>query len=176
MRFPLRDFTDQFISNSYQDVLQQYSTESIFYVLDGYGNVVLSFPSSSIGSGIITNDITSSMSVATASYSVTSSYSPMIASGTGREIQYNNSGTLGADSTFIYNENIKTLYVGSISTILDGNVTRSSEYISSIYLSSGRTLSISRSGSYISSITDGNKIWSFSRTDGYISSWNVNTV
>ena len=70
MQFPDRDLTSQYISSSYQDVLQQYpSGSSLLYVLDGYGNVVFSIPSASIGSIIITSDITSSMTVLSASYS-----------------------------------------------------------------------------------------------------------
>ena len=36
MQFPTQDFTDQFISESYQDVVQIYNN----YLLDGYGNVI----------------------------------------------------------------------------------------------------------------------------------------
>jgi hypothetical protein len=74
MRFPTRDFTYQYISRSYQDVIQQYTPDNTFYILDGYGNVILSFPSASAGSGIITSDMTSSMSVASSSYFFTQSY------------------------------------------------------------------------------------------------------
>ena len=73
MTFPLRDFTNQYISSSYQDVLQQYTPSDTFYVLDGYGNVVFSLPSSSIGEMLIAANMTASMSVATASYVQTSS-------------------------------------------------------------------------------------------------------
>lgn len=70
MRFPARDLTDQYISSSYQDVLQQYhTTGSSLYVLDGYGNVVFGIPSSSLGNSVITSDVTSSMTVLSASYS-----------------------------------------------------------------------------------------------------------
>jgi hypothetical protein len=55
---------------SYQDVLQQYfNTGSLLYVLDGYGNVVFGIPSASIGDTIITSNMTSSMTVLSASYS-----------------------------------------------------------------------------------------------------------
>ena len=74
MRFPLRDFTSQYISSSYQDVLQQYTPSDIFYVLDGYGNVVFSLPSSSIGQMLIASNMTASMTVASASYAITQSY------------------------------------------------------------------------------------------------------
>jgi hypothetical protein len=70
MRFEERDLTEQYISLSFQDVLQQYpNTSSQFYILDGYGNVVFSIPSASIGSIVITSDITASMTVLSASYS-----------------------------------------------------------------------------------------------------------
>ena len=36
MQFPSQDFTDQYISKSYQDVVQIYGQ----YLLDGYGNVI----------------------------------------------------------------------------------------------------------------------------------------
>lgn len=74
MQFPARDLTNQYISKSYQDVLQQYPQPSYLYVLDGYGNVVFAIPSASIGSVIITSDVTASMTVATASYAQTSSF------------------------------------------------------------------------------------------------------
>ena len=69
MRFPSRDLSDQFISSSYQDVLQQYMPADYLYVLDGYGNVVFGVPSASIGYTLITSDITSSMTVGSASVS-----------------------------------------------------------------------------------------------------------
>lgn len=69
-RFPERDLTDQFISLSYQDVLQQYvNTGSYVYVLDGYGNVVFGIQTASLGNVVITSDMTSSMTVLSASYS-----------------------------------------------------------------------------------------------------------
>jgi hypothetical protein len=70
MRFLSRDLTDQYISLSYQDVLQQYvNTGSLVYVLDGYGNVVFGIPTASVGYTVITSDVTSSMTVLSASYS-----------------------------------------------------------------------------------------------------------
>lgn len=53
MNFPSRDLTNQYISLSYQDVLQQYIAAPTSYVLDGYGNVLFSFPSSSTGGSIV---------------------------------------------------------------------------------------------------------------------------
>lgn len=70
MRFPNRDFTDQYISSSYQDVLQKYSnTSSLVYILDGYGNVVYGLVTSSVGDVLITSNMTSSMTVLSASFS-----------------------------------------------------------------------------------------------------------
>lgn len=78
MQFPARDFTNQYISTSYQDVLQKYNPSDTFYILDGLGNVIFSIPSSSLGQVLVTSDITSSMSVATASYAITYSYSNIV--------------------------------------------------------------------------------------------------
>ena len=78
MRFPLRDFTNQYISASYQDVLQQYFPSDTFYVLDGYGNVVFTLSSASVGQMLITSNMTASMTVATASYVQTSSYTNIL--------------------------------------------------------------------------------------------------
>jgi hypothetical protein len=62
MRFIDRDLTEQYISMSYQDVLQQYvNTGSLLYVLDGYGNVVFGFLSSSVGDTLVTTNMTSSL-------------------------------------------------------------------------------------------------------------------
>ncbi len=70
-----RDLSDQYISLSYQDILQQYpNTSSILYVLDGYGNVVFGIPTASIGYNVITSDITASLTFPSASYSLTASY------------------------------------------------------------------------------------------------------
>lgn len=74
MQFPLRDLTNQFISLSYQDVVQRYDpSTSTIYLLDGYGDVILSFPSSSNGQ-ILTTDQTASYSLYS-DFSGTSSYS-----------------------------------------------------------------------------------------------------
>jgi len=70
MQFPARDFTNQYISASYQDVLQKYIPSDTLYVLDGLGNVLFSIPSSSIGQILITSDVTSSMTVASSSYTI----------------------------------------------------------------------------------------------------------
>ena len=74
MQFPTRDLTEQFISQSYQDVVQNYIPSDILYFLDGYGNVLFSVPSDSIGQTVITSDVTASMTVLSSSYSVTASY------------------------------------------------------------------------------------------------------
>jgi hypothetical protein len=79
MRFPERNLADQYISLSYQDVLQQYvNTGSYRYVLDGYGNVIFGIGTGSIGQIVITSDMTASMTVATASYALTQSYISII--------------------------------------------------------------------------------------------------
>ncbi len=74
--YPSRDLTNQYISLSYQDVVQKYSPDAgdpNEYFLDGLGNVIVAIPSSSIGNILITSDVTSSMVVLSASYSDISS-------------------------------------------------------------------------------------------------------
>lgn len=61
MRFISRDLTNQYISSSYQDVVQQYiPTGSTLYLLDGYGNVILGISSASYGNPVITSNDTAS--------------------------------------------------------------------------------------------------------------------
>ena len=75
MQFPQRDLTSQYISTSYQDVVQRYDSGSVQYFLDALGNVIIGVNSSSLGSTIITNDITSSMVVLSSSFAESSSFS-----------------------------------------------------------------------------------------------------
>lgn len=58
MNFPLRNLSDQYISLSYQDVVQRYDplAETSSYFLDGLGNVLLYLPTSSLGQQIVTVD------------------------------------------------------------------------------------------------------------------------
>jgi hypothetical protein len=93
--------------------------------------------------------------------------------GSDTEVQFNNVGTFGGDSGLVYNKTYKSLYAGSLATILPGTITRSGSYVSSVALTGGRTLTITRSGNYISSVTDGNKTWNYTRTANLISSWSV---
>ena len=70
--FPAEDLTLKYISQSYQDLVQIYAPgigDPNEYFLDGLGNVLLVVPSSSVDQVIITSDVTSSMSVLTASFS-----------------------------------------------------------------------------------------------------------
>lgn len=71
MRFVDRDLSNQFISRSYQDLVQQYlATGSLLYLLDGYGTVIFQFPSASFGGIILTQDQTASIALR----AITSSY------------------------------------------------------------------------------------------------------
>lgn len=83
-QFASRDFTDQYISTSYQDVLQQYipNTGSA-YILDGVGNVVFQFSASALGRDLITSDLTASMTVLSSSYAVTASFALNAGGGSG---------------------------------------------------------------------------------------------
>lgn len=72
MNFPARDLTDQYISSSYQDVLQQYLSGSEVSVLDGLGNLVFTLPH--LSASVIVSSQTSSMTVLSSSYALTASY------------------------------------------------------------------------------------------------------
>lgn len=64
MPFPERDLSKQFISTSYQDVVQRYaSTGSNTYLLDGLGFTIGSIPNASIGNQILTSDQTASFAL-----------------------------------------------------------------------------------------------------------------
>lgn len=72
MQFPERDLTNQYISMSYQDIVQRYSAAgSTTYILDGIGDVIVSVPTASVGGVLVTQDQT----VTSASYSNISSLS-----------------------------------------------------------------------------------------------------
>ncbi len=67
MQFPQRDLTNQYISTSYQDVVQRYLTGSTDFLLDGLGYTLLGIPTSSLGGIVLTQD-------QTASYALTASF------------------------------------------------------------------------------------------------------
>ena len=73
MQFPFRDLTNQYISLSYQDVVQRYTQTTASYFLDGLGNVIGFIPLTSLGQQILTADQPSPPSVS-ASYALTASY------------------------------------------------------------------------------------------------------
>ena len=56
MRFPSQDFSNQYISLSYQAVVQTYAQGTASYLLDGNGNVLGFIPTSSVGQQFITAD------------------------------------------------------------------------------------------------------------------------
>lgn len=60
IQFPQRDLTNQYISTSYQDVVQRYASGSVIYFLDGYGFVIIGVPSASAGNLVLTQDQTAS--------------------------------------------------------------------------------------------------------------------
>src|SRR6266567_3357391 len=62
--FAQRDFSNLYISRSYQDVVQRFDTGSTEYFLDGLGYVIASLPSASLGFNIITSDQTASYAFA----------------------------------------------------------------------------------------------------------------
>ncbi len=80
--------------------------------------------------------------------------------------------TIG-DSQLTENANGDTIGKDFIRT-RNGTITRSGGYISSVTLTGGRTLTVTRDGSnLISSINDGTRTWTFTRSSGLISSWTI---
>ncbi len=73
MQFPSRDLTNQFISLSYQDVVQRYNFGTASYFLDGFGFVIGYIPSISVGNQIVTVDQT----INSASYALNASHSDL---------------------------------------------------------------------------------------------------
>ena len=73
MQFPDRDLTSQYISSSYQDVVQRYLSGSTDWLLDGLGYTILGIPTSSVGSIVLTQD-------QTASFATSASWAPPIPS------------------------------------------------------------------------------------------------
>lgn len=72
IQFPSRDLTDQYISLSYQDVVQTYTQGTASYFLDGLGNAIGFIPSASLGQQILTADSPSPPSISS-SYAFTAS-------------------------------------------------------------------------------------------------------
>ena len=70
--FPSQDLTLQYISESYQNVVQKYVSGSTFYFLDGRGNVIAGIASASVGKNFLTSDQSASMTVLSASFATTS--------------------------------------------------------------------------------------------------------
>ena len=102
--YPSRDLTDQYISLSYQDVVQKYSPDAgdpNEYFLDGLGNVIVAIPSSSIGNVLITSDVTSSMVVSSSLYTDYANYANY-ANVAGHSITSDNSTTSDASDTAVY--------------------------------------------------------------------------
>lgn len=75
MQFLNADFFNNYISQSYDNIVQQYYSGSYLYFLDAHGNVIAFIITSSVGTELITTDLTSSLSFDSASYSLSSSYS-----------------------------------------------------------------------------------------------------
>jgi hypothetical protein len=75
MQFPDRDFSLQYVSCSYQNIVQNYDNyDDYVYLLDGNGYVILCVLSASLGYPIITQNqtVSSSLFAVSASYSQTS--------------------------------------------------------------------------------------------------------
>ena len=97
MPFPSQDFSNQYISESYQNVLQKYvPIGSTSYVLDGAGNVIFSLPSASVGGQLMTAD-------QTASFAVSASYapgSPSVSSSYATNATFSDTASIAIEATF----------------------------------------------------------------------------
>lgn len=103
-------------------------------------------------------------------------YTPTVVTpgGSNTQVQFNDSGAFGGDAGFVYNKTLDNLYVGSVASILPGTINRTGALVSSVVLTGGKTITISRSGNYISSFTDSTKTWTFTRNgSNQITSWAV---
>jgi len=119
MQFPQRDLTQQYISTSYQDVVQRYATTgSTTYLLDGLGYVIAGIPTASIGNNILTQDQTASWA-GTASYAISSS------------VTYTTSSLVSVTSASWASQSLSSSYTSiasSASTALNANQSNTSNY------------------------------------------------
>lgn len=110
MQFPLRDLTNQYISLSYQSVVQTYTSNTSSYFLDGLGNVILYISTASLGSQIITSDQIIDYSISS-SYSLVSEIS--ISSSYSLESSYCDTSSLSIESIFSNTSSFTLSYPGS---------------------------------------------------------------
>ncbi len=73
LQFSSRNLTQQYISLSYQDVVQRYTEDTASYFLDGMGYVIGFIPTASLGQQILTADQPSPPSISS-SYALTASF------------------------------------------------------------------------------------------------------
>jgi len=69
MQFPFRDLTSQYVSSSYEDLVQVYTLGTASYFLDGLGNAIAFISTASIGQQILTADQPAPFAI-TASYAM----------------------------------------------------------------------------------------------------------
>jgi len=156
MQFPLKDFTVQYISSSYQDVVQRYNyNANTTFLLDGLGTTILSIPLNT-QSVLLYSEQTASMIVASASmsdFSILSDTSSLsvesISSSYSITSSFSNTATTSSwavNSSWSPNQGATTLYTGSTYQITSSNAISSSYTLNSTNtISSSYTVSSSYS-------------------------------
>ena len=145
-QFPQRDLTNQFISTSYQDVVQRYATTgSNTYLLDGLGYVIIGVPNTSIGNNVVTQDVPASSSIS-ASYSNVSDASTIsISSSYSLDSEYSNTASISIISQYSLQAYTASYILGNE---VDGPVISSSYALSASYVP---VISVNPSSSWASS-------------------------
>lgn len=177
MPFLSQDLTDQYISSSYQSLVQEYiSAGPMWYVLNGYGNVIFQVPSASYGGIILTQDQTSSYAynAISSSYALTQSYiisqslnttnsisasfaSSSLSSSYSFSSSYALTSTI-ADVSLISDQALTSSYAGTASVLL-GSIISSSYSLTSSFSLNGGGLSIGTGSTYpITSSWSGNSL------------------
>lgn len=169
MQFTSRDLTNQYISRSYQDVLQQYLQPDFLYILDGYGNVVGSIPSFSIGNILITSDVTSSMTVASASVSTIIQIYQESSSFASSSISSSYAQTASISETSIISiDSINSIYSDTASISLYSDYSGTSSYANSAFISLTSSYALNGGGGGTPIITGS--------TYSITSSWSQNSL
>jgi hypothetical protein len=164
-QFPQRDLTNQFISTSYQDVVQRYaSTGSNTYLLDGLGYVIVGIPNTSVGNNVVTQDVPASSSVSSSyanvsNTSITSSYSFF-------------SEFSDTSSVSVFSQISSQAYTASyiLGNEVDGNVNSSSYALSASWTNQPLSVSYSLTSSYAANGSGASISSSYSLTSSFASS------
>jgi hypothetical protein len=160
LSYPSRDLTNQYISLSYQDVVQKYSPgvgDTNEYFLDGLGNVIAIIPSSSVSNVLITSDVTSSMSVLSASFAERSNTSYV------SDVSIiSETASIAASADFSTSSSWSS---ASISASYVTNLYPQVEQVSASWASSSISASWALTASYVSNMSGSNLLY-LQSTDG----------